>query len=74
MGGVPFGENWSLLGNQLISKNAASFNPHSNTTFDSNSTRAFIGSDSMCFEVGSGTDTKHRQQLNNVSRVYEDQD
>jgi hypothetical protein len=26
-----------LFGNQLISKNAAFFNPHSNTTFDSNS-------------------------------------
>ncbi|MFO0999642.1 MAG: hypothetical protein U0936_04840 [Planctomycetaceae bacterium] len=26
-----------MLGNQLISKNAAFFNPHSNTTFDSNS-------------------------------------
>jgi len=37
MGGVPFGENWSLFRNQLISKNAAFFNPHSNTTFGSNS-------------------------------------
>ena len=27
----------SEQGNQPISKNAASFNPHSNTTFDSNS-------------------------------------
>jgi len=37
MGGVSFRRRWSLSDNQLISKNAASFNPHSNTTFDSNS-------------------------------------